>query len=209
MPSTQPKNEPVKIKNIAAVILAAGESSRFGQTKQLIEFRGKTFIENVIETALAAALSPITVVLGAHAEKIKAVLNNYQGLIEVIENPDWQIGQSSSIRVAIDSVQNRCQAAIFFLSDQPQIPSELILSLIKQYVISVQPIVAPFVGERRGNPVLFDKICFDRLKQLNGNQGGRELFSEYGLSALQWNDSSILLDVDSQTDYQKLRDEYE
>ena len=209
MPSTSPKNDTAKIKNIAAVILAAGESSRFGHPKQLAEFRGKTFIENVIETALAAALSPTTVVLGAHAEKIKAVLGNYQDLIEVIENPDWQIGQSSSIRVAIDSVQNRCQAAIFFLSDQPQISSELLLSLIKQYLISTQSIIAPFVGENRGNPVLFDKICFTRLKQLNGNQGGRELFSEFGLSAMQWNDPSILLDVDSQSDYQKLKDEYE
>jgi molybdenum cofactor cytidylyltransferase len=194
---------------VAGIILAAGESSRFDQIKQLAKFSGKTFIENVIETALQSALSSLYVVLGANRPFIEPVLKKYARRIGVLENSDWPTGQSSSIRVAVNSLQINDQAAMFLLVDQPQIRSELINSLLVHYEEYKPSILAPFVGERRGNPVLFDRICFKRLSQLEGNQGGRTLFSDFEVTQLDWQNKEILLDVDTPEDYLKLKDSYE
>lgn len=209
MPLTQPKNDLSDENNVAGVILAAGESSRFGKPKQLSSFREKTFIENVVETALTAALFPVVVVLGSHLEEIKPVLEKYNGLITIIENPNWNEGQSSSIRVAIQSIKKNCKAAIFLLVDQPQIEPELVLALISDYFRERNNIIAPFVGERRGNPVLFDKVCFSQLNSLTGDQGGRTIFEKFGLTRLNWEDKRILFDVDIPEDYEELKAIYE
>jgi molybdenum cofactor cytidylyltransferase len=209
MPLTQPKNDLRDDINIAGVILAAGESSRFGRPKQLSSFKEKTFIENVVETALTTGLSPVVVVLGSHLQEIKPVLEKYNGLIAIIENPNWNEGQSSSIRVAIESITNSCRAAIFLLVDQPQIEPELVLALISDYFRKRSNIIAPFIGERRGNPVLFDKVCFDRLTSLTGDRGGRTIFKEFGLTRLNWEDKRILFDVDNPEDYEELKTIYE
>jgi len=209
MPLTQPKNDLSDENNVAGVILAAGESSRFGKPKQLSSFREKTFIENVVETALTAVLFPVVVVLGSHLEEIKPVLEKYNGLITIIENPNWNEGQSSSIRVAIQSIKKNCKAAIFLLVDQPQIEPELVLALISDYFRERNNIIAPFVGERRGNPVLFDKVCFCQLNSLTGDQGGRTIFEKFGLTRLNWEDKRILFDVDIPEDYEELKAIYE
>ena len=209
MQSMPPKNEFGETVNVAGVILAAGASKRFGQPKQLLSFCGKTFIENVIETALSAALFPVIVVLGANASEIKQKLVQYQGLIEIVVNSEWKVGQSSSIRVAINKIEDQAQAAIFFLVDQPQIRTNLVLALVGSYLQKREPIIAPFVGEKRGNPVLFDQSVFEKLNLLSSDQGGRILFNEIPPARMEWTDTSLFFDVDSPEDYQKLKAIYE
>jgi molybdenum cofactor cytidylyltransferase len=81
--------------------------------------------------------------------------------------------------------------------------------LINYYEFNKPSILAPFIGEKRGNPVLFDKICFNQLHHLQGDKGGRALFNEFGLTRLKWEDENILLDVDSPEDYLNLKEKYE
>ncbi|MHC1741041.1 MAG: NTP transferase domain-containing protein [Anaerolineaceae bacterium] len=193
---------------VAGVILAAGESSRFGQPKQLLTFRGKTFIENVIETALNTRVSPIIVILGANSQEILEIIEKYKNRVVIVENPDWQSGQSSSIRIALSAINGKCEAVLFLLVDQPQVSSELIDSLVNHFADFHDQILAPFFGEKRGNPVLFDNTCFSDLKRLTGNQGGRVLFQNHNLSKFDWQDGSILLDVDQPEDYLELVKQY-
>jgi molybdenum cofactor cytidylyltransferase len=205
MPSILQKNDGAHETNVVGIILAAGESSRFGQIKQLAEYSGKTFIENVVETALQSALSSLVVVIGANRQLINPILEKYNDKVIIVENTAWKNGQSSSIRVAINSIENLyAAAALFLLVDQPQIQLALINALIEQYCQKSPQILAPFFGERRGNPVLFDQTCFASLSQLQGDQGGRGIFAEFSVSRLEWQDDSILLDVDSSKDYKKL-----
>ena len=192
---------------IGAVILAAGDSKRLGQPKQLLNFRGKTFIENVIETAIAAKLTPIIVVLGDEAEKILKIITKFHDEIVAVMNNDWLEGQSSSLRVAIPYLFNTSHT-IFFLSDQPQISLAHIEKLKEDSLVSSNLIIATYVGERRANPVSFSRELYNELSLIQGDQGGRFLFSKYEIEKLQWSDERILIDVDTLEDYEKLKGEY-
>jgi molybdenum cofactor cytidylyltransferase len=208
------------IEPTAAIILAAGSSSRFGQTKQLLEYEGVPFIRSVTSTAIHAGLAPIIVVTGADAEAVGNALSDLTSQISLVYNPNWQGGQSSSIRAGIDALsklvyQNRKEgflglpygfpgSAIFLLADQPQVTIAILSALMEAHYNSLSPVIAPLVDDRRGNPVLFDGITFPDLQTLQGDVGGRAIFSRYPPAYLPWYDRSILMDVDTPGDYERL-----
>jgi molybdenum cofactor cytidylyltransferase len=96
---------------------------------------------------------------------------------------------------------------IFLLADQPQVTTEVIRALVERHAQSLPAILAPLVlEEKRANPVLFDSICFPDLLNLEGEAGGRALFSKYPVAYLPWHDQSLLLDVDTPEDYRRLQE---
>ena len=190
---------------IAGIILAAGGSTRLGQPKQELMWRGKTFLENVLSTVAQAELAKVRLILSdnAYSHYITNYNNsNYQSLI----NQTWQFGQSTSIRMGLQSLPANIGGVIFMLCDQPQIPSQLIRDLVQRHAETHAPIIAPFVGGRRANPVLFDRCTFPDLMALEGDIGGRALFVKYPIEYIPWNDENILLDVDTAEDYSRLLD---
>jgi molybdenum cofactor cytidylyltransferase len=187
----------------AGIILAAGESNRFGQPKQLLNWRGKFFVRQVAETALAAGLDPVVVVTGAGADNVEAAVKDLP--VQIMRNTDWQKGQSSSIKAGILSLPEKIGAAVFLLADQPQIPVDVIKALTELHAKELQPIIAPLVlEERRANPVLFDHDTFQDLLKLEGDIGGRAIFDKYQVEYLPWHDDRLLLDVDKPEDYKNL-----
>lgn len=189
----------------AAIILAAGGSSRLGTPKQLLEWKGSPFIRHIVGTAQKSGLVPVIVVTGANAPEVEAALNGVD--VQLVHNPDWRSGQSTSVRVGLRAVPPDTGSSIFLLSDQPQIPGTLLRELIRIHSRSLAPIVAPRVGGRRANPVLFDRSVFHELLQLQGDTGGRVLFSDperYTVAWIDWEDPNLLLDVDTPQDYQQL-----
>ena len=187
---------------VAAIILAAGSSSRFGQPKQLLNYHGKAFIRAVAETALKAELSPVIVVTGAEDYEIKSALQDLP--VQIIHNPDWQEGQSSSIKKAVKTLGKETGSAIFLLADQPQVSPTALRALVEEHAHTLKPVIAPMVEGRRANPVLFDRVTFPALLELQGDVGGRGIFSKFSPSYIQWLDSSLLLDVDRPEDYERL-----
>ena len=186
----------------AAIILAAGSSSRFGESKQLLDYHGKPFVRVVAENALRAELSPVIVVTGAEHEKIKVALQNLD--IEIVHNKNWRNGQSASIHAGIDALPTKTGSAIFLLSDQPQITPTVMHALVEEHRRTLKPVIAPMVEDRRANPVLFDRVTFPALLELEGDIGGRGIFSNFSPSYILWLDSALLLDVDSPKDYERL-----
>jgi molybdenum cofactor cytidylyltransferase len=187
----------------AGIILAAGESTRFGMPKQLLDWRGKPFVRHIAETALHASLSPVIVVTGSHTAEIESALIDLP--VNIHHNPDYKQGQSTSIKTGIGSLPEKIGSAVFLLSDQPQIPADIIRALTATHTRELPPILAPLVlEEHRANPVLFDRVTFADLMQLTGDVGGRAIFSKYKVEYIPWHDDRLLLDVDGPEDYQRL-----
>jgi len=193
---------------IAGIILAAGESSRFGRPKQLLDYHGQTFIRKVAQTALEAGLSPVVVVTGANAESVEAELKGLP--VMVIRNQEWRDGQSSSVKKGISALtppgerKKSIGGVVFLLADQPQVTPHIIRALVERHATEQAAIVAPLAADRRANPVLFDRSTFDNLLSLTGDVGGRAIFSKYQVDYVIWHDESLLFDVDTEDDYRKL-----
>ncbi len=196
-------------KQIAAVILAAGGSSRMGQPKLLLPWQGEALIRWPVKIALAAGLSPVIVVTGASADEVEEALNGLP--VEIIHNPDWEKGQSTSLRSGMAALPDTAEAAILFLGDQPKLPGDLVEKMIAEFRAHAPatPIfIASFHG-KRGNPVLFDRSVFQDLQRIEGDTGGRTIFNQYPVQYIPVESEDVLTDIDSPEDYQKFIESHE
>jgi molybdenum cofactor cytidylyltransferase len=191
-------------EKVAGVILAAGGARRMGQTKQVLAWRGQPLVQHVARAALEAGLSPVIVVTGSDAESVTAAVQDLP--VGCVHNPDWQAGQSGSVKVGLQALPPETGAAVFLLADQPHTPPQLIASLVEAHAATLSPLVAPLVQGQRANPVLFDRLTFPELLLLSGDQGGRALFSRYRPHWVPWHDAAVLQDVDTPEDYRRLLD---
>lgn len=191
--------KPVRIhsvrQQVAGVILAAGASSRLGRPKPLEPLFGRPFVWWAARSAIEAGLSPVIVVTGVELEKIAAAL---EGLpVQLAHNGEWKEGQASSIRAGVACLPDACGAAIFLMADQPQVTPTLLRALVEEHSKRLPQILAPMVGGKRANPVLFDRITFAALAGLAGDVGGRQLFTRFNVEYLEWLDGLMGLDVDT------------
>ena len=173
-----------------------------GQPKLLLQWKDETLIHRAARTALEAGLAPVIIVTGAKSAEITAAVKDLA--VAVVYNPNWQSGQSTSVRAGIQALPPQTLAAVFLLGDQPFASPELIQKLVTTYLQTQPAILAPFVGEKRTNPVLFDHLLFDNLCQLQGDAGARSVFGKYPPAAMLWPDERLLFDVDTPEDYQRL-----
>ena len=191
-------------KKIAAIILAAGGSKRMGQPKLKLSWHGSALVRWVVRTALAAECSPVIVVTGADPATVQSSLTGLP--LTFIHNPEWQLGQSTSVRTGVQALPKDVDAVMILLGDQPQIPLHVLQSLISAYRAETPPppILAVSSSGQRGNPVLFDRELFPVLTTLEGDAGARTIFSRYPVQLIPFDDTHLLLDVDSAEDYQRL-----
>ena len=189
------------VEKIAGIILAAGGSSRFGEPKQLLLWKGQPLIRHVVSAAMSAGLSPVVVVLGAFGQEVEKAISDLP--VRIVNNPEWTAGQSSSIRTGLRALANDVGGAVFLQTDQPHISQMLIKKIIESHRETLAPITAPQINGQRGNPVLFDVNTFSGLLSLNGDVGGRALFPSFKVNWVIWHDPTQLMDIDTPADYQK------
>lgn len=187
---------------ITAVILAAGGSTRMGSPKQLIPWQGTSLIRHIISRVLNSEVTHTVVVLGAYCDEIRKEIDDLP--VQVVINSSWEAGQSTSIQAGLEVIPENTGGVLFFLVDQPFVSIPLIRALIEKHVQTLAPVVVPLVDGQRGNPVLFDRSTIPDFKTIRGDSGGRQLFSRYRVTWVEWHDRQVLLDIDTKEDYQRI-----
>lgn len=160
---------------VAAVVLAAGASSRFGTQKLIAPLAGRPLVRWTVERVLASRVGEVVVVVGRDADAVRETLAGLP--VRCVINPRYASGQSTSLAAGVASLGGAVRAALVALGDQPSITPELVDALIDAYHASGRPIVAPIYQGTRGNPVLFDASLFAELGAVRGDQGAREVIA--------------------------------
>ena len=181
---------------IGCVLLAAGESKRFGSPKQLASWHNLTFIENILNEVSKTCLNPIVVVTGAYHDVIHPYLVKYQNIVNLY-NPEWKSGQSSSVKSGLLFLKDNVEAIVFLLVDQPQIDHNMINKVVINFACSKPDIILHKYKNNNRHPVLFSKNTFYDLKKIQGDSGGKQLFNKYIPFEIIIEDPYLALDFDS------------
>jgi len=204
----------------AAIILAAGSSSRMGggRHKLLLPLDDRPIIAHVIDASLASQARPIIVVLGHQFDQVRAQIKHYtlHHDIALVENTHYQQGMSGSLRMGIqtilaDGYRNKTSSyhvdsALILLGDQPLITPQVIDTLISAYRTTGMPIVAPLYKGKRGSPVLFDRSLFSELIEVTGDEGGRAVLERHRneVELIEIGDALANFDVDTWDAYEQV-----
>jgi 4-nitrophenyl phosphatase len=194
---------------IAGVVLAAGGSTRFGQPKQLLDWQGTPLVAHAADVALAADLDPVLIVLGAHAESVRAALNDRP--VHPVMNWRWADGLSTSVQTGLAMLPPTVDGALFIQCDQPLLTPDLLRRLVDRHEEAAAPIVHPSIDGRRGTPALFARSLFPELAAVSGDEGGRSLIERHQdqVATVEVDDPDLLADVDTPDDYARLRERAE
>jgi molybdenum cofactor cytidylyltransferase len=194
-----------KEAKVAAVLLAAGGSSRMGEPKQLLPLESRPMVRHAALAVCEADLAQVVVVVGAQASAVQRALHGMP--VEFVINEAWAKGMSTSLRAGLRVLRPEIEAALIVLADQPSLSSGLLRAIVARYQETGAAIVAPVYEGQRGNPVLFDRSLFADLLAVRGDQGGRALFARYRdrLEQFYTDDPGVLLDIDTRDDYDKVR----
>ena len=185
----------------AAVILAAGASTRMGTPKQLLELGGQPLLVRAVAAALASPAWPVVVVLGANAEQIRPALAPYPVL--VTENPAWAEGMASSIRAGVSTLQQfsrHLDGAVIALCDQPAFSPAVIAELVAVQRQTGRSIVAARYAQRHGAPALFLREHFPTLASLTGEEGARALLNDHPERVASVDLPALAVDLDTPAD---------
>ncbi|MCX7172131.1 MAG: methylmalonyl Co-A mutase-associated GTPase MeaB [Proteobacteria bacterium] len=195
VPARQPPDP--GMPRIAALVLAAGRSSRMDGSNKLLELLdGIPLVLRVVNAALASHVISVTVVTGHAAEQVETAIAGRK--VTLRRNPDYAEGMASSLRCGIDSLPADIDGALVLLGDMPLINAAHIDALIGQFA-SQPAIVVPMKHGQRGNPVIWPRNCFAEIRSLQGDQGARQLLARHAglITKLEMASDAIFADVDT------------
>ncbi|MGJ4942963.1 NTP transferase domain-containing protein [Bradyrhizobium sp. HKCCYLS1011] len=196
-PRAQP--EPDGARKVAAIVLAAGRSTRMGgPNKLLAELEGKKLVRIVTEQTLASKACEVIVVTGHQADLVEQALAGLR--VRFVRNPDFVGGLASSVKAGIAAVPESADGAVVCLGDMPMVSSDLLDRLIGTF----EPdrgnlIVVPVAEGRRGNPVLWSRRFFQELMTLEGDVGARHLIAKHAeaVAEVPVEGDAAFLDIDT------------
>jgi molybdenum cofactor cytidylyltransferase len=189
---------------IAAVILAAGRSTRMGvRNKLLADLRGRPMLRHVAEAAVASRARPVLVVVGHQAEEVRRALAGLQ--VGFVENPGYAAGLSSSLKMGAAALPGECAGMLVLLGDMPEITSAHIDRLIAAFAPGA--IVVPTYRGKRGNPVLWPVAYLGEMRELVGDAGAKRLLGKHAamITNVDLGSTAIFADVDTPEALQRLQ----
>lgn len=191
---------------VVGVVLAAGSSKRMGKNKLLLPIAGTSVLEKVIQTLLASDLERILLVGGHESNAIRNQIKRYP--VEYLENPNYKMGQSTSIVRAVERLESEASGILFVMADQPLIDAAVINQMLVSFSENPGRILVPFSVStgKRGAPVLFDACFFKALRDLTGDVGGKEVILAYpdSVTFFPVHSDVFFKDVDTEAAYEAL-----
>ena len=186
---------------VAGLVLAAGGSARLGQPKQLLPYRGATLLDHVLDVARACPFDQLVCVVGGGADDVRAGVN-FAG-VEVVENPAFGEGCSSSIAAALGAVDSQAEVLVLMLGDQPGVSVESVRALLAGR--GTAPLAVCAYSDGRGHPLAFSRQMFEELSSLHGDKGVWKLLDRFEGQVAEVNIAGpIPRDVDTREDYEAL-----
>ncbi len=187
------------MQSIAALIMAAGSSARFGQCKQLTRVGNKPLLQHSIDLAQAICPGNVFAVSGAWHEKLTKAMNHQEiKNVSLIYHPEWSEGLSSSIARGVNEVSSRVDSILIMLADQIALTSEDLVQLHNQF--TGNNIVCGFYASRRGVPAIFGRNSFKNLTELHGDHGAKALLYDPHVPVVEYALEHAMIDIDTPED---------
>jgi len=194
------------MNKIAAIILAAGEASRFRaaageqgpQTKLVALHQGKPLVRHVAEAALAAGLTPVIAVTGHARDNVAQALSGLD--LQHVQNDAYATGMASSLKAGVEALPAHVGGFVVLLGDMPLVSAGLIRSLVDAYLDDpLADAIVPLLDGERGNPVLLSQRMAPRIMQLSGDAGARKILQDPGLKIVEMPiaDEAARIDIDT------------
>jgi molybdenum cofactor cytidylyltransferase len=210
-PQPRAEAEPEHGRRVAAIVLAAGRSTRMGgPNKLLAEIGGRSLVRIAVDHALASRARPVVVVTGHQRDKVEAALAGLD--IKLVHNPNFAEGVSTSGKAGLAALPDEADGAIVCLGDMPQVTA----SLIDKLTAAFDPergalVVVPVIDGKRGNPVVWARRFFPELMAIDGDIGARQVISRYpeAVTEVALTDTAALVDVDTPDALDRVKAELE
>lgn len=186
------------MKPIAALILAAGDASRFGACKQLIEINGTTMLQSCIDKANEVFPDSVFVVTGAYHREISTAIRH----AKVILNPNWEQGIGSSIACGVRAIESQHDAIIILLADQVAVAVSDLKTIVSNFN-GTNIVCARYAGSR-GVPALFAQNAFNEMKKLKENKGAKTILNRSNENIIDIEILSAEIDIDTPADLEHL-----
>ena len=160
---------------VAAIVLAAGEATRYGSQKLLSPLRGRPLLQHAIDAANMSSLETVVIVLGADADEIARRVA--VGRARIVRNPEYATGQASSLRAGVRAIASDADAVVVLLGDQPLVTSALLDAIATRHRETAAAAVVCVQDGRRSPPTLLHRDLFPAIHELRGDVGAREILA--------------------------------
>jgi molybdenum cofactor cytidylyltransferase len=187
---------------IGIILLAAGSSSRMGQSKQLLLIKGEPLLIKSVKAAIGSHVHKVVVVLGANEEPHRNILKNFE--VDIIYNPNWQKGIGNSLKTALKyliTTTPEIEAVILLVCDQPLLKTVNIKNLIHNFIQTKKEIVASSYANTIGVPALFEKKLFPQLLAIDDGHGAKKIIQQFSNAVSTVNFPGGEIDLDTLSDY--------
>lgn len=203
-------DEILKKRQVCALVLAAGISTRMGTTKQLLKLNGEYLLESVINLALLEEFSKVYAIIGHEAKKIQQSIAISDKRFQWVVNNNYRQGMSSSLKLGIKETSKHCSHVIIFLGDLPFISSNTVQTIYKEGVILLDKeqdsfVLQPSYLNRPGHPVFFGNLHLKTFEGITGDQGAKSIMNTMNRRILNVNDPGILFDIDTLEAYEEAK----
>lgn len=189
---------------ISAILLAAGESRRMGEFKQLLRLGDKSFVEHCVDNLLASRVDEVIIVTGHRELEVRRAVGDRP--VRFAHNAEYQSGMASSIKCGVQALPESTRACVLALVDQPQIGADVINLVIETYEKAPTIIVIPTYGGRNGHPILLEVSLKEEILTMNPEQGLRQVVRAHldQVARVEVSSRAVLEDCDLPEDYERI-----